>query len=135
MILTTGINYLRYFFILCNFFYIQVNAMPIVIGHRGASGYRPEHTLESYQLAIEMGADYIEPDLVSTKDHVLIARHENEISETTNEQSKERLKQQAEEEAARKKAEELAEEEKRLAEEARKKAEEAAAKEKAESGN
>ncbi len=84
MILTTGINYLRYFFILCNFFYMQANAMPIVIGHRGASGYRPEHTLESYLLAIEMGADFIEPDLVSTKDHVLIARHENEISETTN---------------------------------------------------
>lgn len=57
---------------------------PIVIGHRGASGYRPEHTLEAYRLAIEMGADYIEPDLVMTKDGVLIARHENEISETTN---------------------------------------------------
>lgn len=57
--------------------------IPIIIGHRGASGHRPEHTLESYKLAIEMGADYIEPDLVSTKDHVLIARHENEISETT----------------------------------------------------
>ncbi|HEY9659344.1 MAG TPA: glycerophosphodiester phosphodiesterase family protein, partial [Allocoleopsis sp.] len=49
---------------------------PIVIGHRGASGSRPEHTLESYQLAIEQGADFIEPDLVSTKDGVLIARHE-----------------------------------------------------------
>lgn len=56
---------------------------PIVIAHRGASGYRPEHTLEAYQLAIDMGADFIEPDLVSTKDGVLIARHENEISETT----------------------------------------------------
>ena len=56
---------------------------PIVIGHRGASGYRPEHTLESYRLAIEQGADYIEPDLVSTKDGVLVARHENEISGTT----------------------------------------------------
>jgi glycerophosphoryl diester phosphodiesterase len=56
---------------------------PIVIGHRGASGYRPEHTLASYELAIEMGADFIEPDLVSTRDGVLIARHENEISETT----------------------------------------------------
>jgi glycerophosphoryl diester phosphodiesterase len=55
-----------------------------VIGHRGASGYRPEHTLESYRLAIEMGADYIEPDLVSTKDHVLVARHENNIKDTTN---------------------------------------------------
>src|SRR5262245_46830560 len=49
---------------------------PIVIGHRGASGYRPEHTLASYELAIDLGANFIEPDLVSTKDHVLIARHE-----------------------------------------------------------
>ncbi|MBA3630240.1 MAG: glycerophosphodiester phosphodiesterase [Actinobacteria bacterium] len=56
---------------------------PIVIGHRGASGYRPEHTLASYRLAIELGADFIEPDLVSTRDHVLVARHENEISTTT----------------------------------------------------
>jgi glycerophosphoryl diester phosphodiesterase len=56
---------------------------PIVIAHRGASGERPEHTLASYQLAIDQGADYIEPDLVLTKDGVLVARHENEISETT----------------------------------------------------
>jgi glycerophosphoryl diester phosphodiesterase len=56
---------------------------PIVIAHRGASGYRPEHTLAAYELAIEMGADFIEPDLVSTRDGFLIARHENEISETT----------------------------------------------------
>lgn len=56
---------------------------PIVIGHRGASAYRPEHTLLSYETAIALGADYIEPDLVSTKDHVLVARHENEISGTT----------------------------------------------------
>ncbi len=56
---------------------------PIIIGHRGASGYRPEHTLASYELAIAMGADFIEPDLVSTQDGVLIARHENEISGTT----------------------------------------------------
>jgi glycerophosphoryl diester phosphodiesterase len=55
----------------------------IVIAHRGASGERPEHTLASYSLAIEQGADYIEPDLVLTKDGVLVARHENEISETT----------------------------------------------------
>jgi len=55
----------------------------IIIGHRGASGHRPEHTLESYGLAIAMGADYIEPDLVSTKDGVLVARHENEIGGTT----------------------------------------------------
>jgi glycerophosphoryl diester phosphodiesterase len=58
-------------------------SVPIVIGHRGASGYRPEHTLEAYRLAIRLGADYIEPDLVSTKDGVLVARHENEISGTT----------------------------------------------------
>jgi len=56
---------------------------PLVIAHRGASGHRPEHTIEGYRLAIEMGADFIEPDLVSTKDGVLIARHENEISSTT----------------------------------------------------
>src|SRR5437763_1779259 len=56
---------------------------PIVIGHRGASGYRPEHTLASYELAIALGADFIEPDLVSTRDGVLVARHENEISATT----------------------------------------------------
>jgi len=55
----------------------------IVIAHRGASGERPEHTLESYRLAIEEGADFIEPDLVMTRDGVLIARHENEISGTT----------------------------------------------------
>ncbi|MEH1938280.1 MAG: glycerophosphodiester phosphodiesterase [Nostoc sp.] len=59
------------------------DASPIIIAHRGASGYRPEHTLAAYELAIALGADYIEPDLVSTKDGVLIARHENEISETT----------------------------------------------------
>jgi glycerophosphoryl diester phosphodiesterase len=56
---------------------------PIIIAHRGASGYRPEHTLAAYQLAIDMGADYIEPDLVISQDGVLIARHENEISMTT----------------------------------------------------
>jgi glycerophosphoryl diester phosphodiesterase len=54
-----------------------------VIGHRGASGYRPEHTLASYEQAIVQCADYIEPDVVSTKDGVLITRHENEISGTT----------------------------------------------------
>lgn len=54
-----------------------------VFAHRGASGYRPEHTIEAYRLAIEMGADVIEPDLVSTRDGVLVARHENEISGTT----------------------------------------------------
>jgi glycerophosphoryl diester phosphodiesterase len=55
----------------------------IVIAHRGASGYRPEHTLAGYELAARMGADYIEPDLVSTKDGVLVARHENDITGTT----------------------------------------------------
>ncbi|MBM4198507.1 MAG: glycerophosphodiester phosphodiesterase [Gammaproteobacteria bacterium] len=58
-------------------------AAPLVIAHRGASGYRPEHTLESYRLAIEMGADFIEPDLVSTSDGHLVARHEPEIGSTT----------------------------------------------------
>lgn len=57
--------------------------LPVVIGHRGASGHRPEHTLASYRLAIQLGADYIEPDLVSTSDGVLVARHENEIGATT----------------------------------------------------
>ena len=56
---------------------------PIVIGHRGAAGHRPEHTLASYELALDLGADFIEPDLVSTKDGVLVARHENEIGGTT----------------------------------------------------
>lgn len=56
---------------------------PLVIAHRGASGYRPEHTLAAYELAIEMGADFIEPDLVITRDGVLIARHENDITGTT----------------------------------------------------
>lgn len=55
----------------------------LVIGHRGASGYRPEHTLASYELAARLGADFLEPDLVATKDGVLVCRHENEISETT----------------------------------------------------
>src|SRR5215218_6191747 len=58
-------------------------AAPLVIGHRGGSGYRPEHTLASYRLAIALGADYIEPDLVATKDGALVARHENEIGATT----------------------------------------------------
>lgn len=57
---------------------------PLVIAHRGASGHVPEHTLAAYALAVAMGADYIEPDLVSTSDGVLVARHENEIGGTTN---------------------------------------------------
>ena len=61
---------------------------PLVIGHRGASGERPEHTLESYKLAIEQGADFIEPDLVMTLDGVLIARHEPMLDDTTDVASK-----------------------------------------------
>jgi glycerophosphoryl diester phosphodiesterase len=57
--------------------------MSVVIAHRGASGERPEHTLEAYRLGIEQGADFVEPDLVPTKDGVLVCRHENEISGTT----------------------------------------------------
>lgn len=56
---------------------------PVVIGHRGAAGWRPEHTAASYTYAVQAGADWIEPDLVPTKDHVLVVRHENEISQTT----------------------------------------------------
>ena len=56
---------------------------PIVIGHRGAPGYRPEHTESSYRLACELGADAVEPDIVATSDGVLVVRHENEISGTT----------------------------------------------------
>ena len=60
-------------------------AAPIVIGHRGGgSGYLPEHTLEAYALGIELGADYVEPDLVATKDGRLIARHEPNLINTTN---------------------------------------------------
>ena len=55
----------------------------LVIGHRGASGYRPEHTRASYELALALGADAVEPDIVATKDGVLVLRHENEISGTT----------------------------------------------------
>lgn len=61
---------------------------PIVIAHRGASGYRPEHTLASYGLAIELGADYIEPDLVATRDGHLIARHEPLLDDTTDVKSR-----------------------------------------------
>jgi glycerophosphoryl diester phosphodiesterase len=60
-----------------------IASKPIVIAHRGASGERPEHTLAAYQLAIEQGADFIEPDLVMTRDGQLVARHENDITGTT----------------------------------------------------
>ena len=56
---------------------------PIIIAHRGAPGYLPDHTLEGYERAIDMGADFIEPDLVSTRDGVLVARHEPNITNTT----------------------------------------------------
>ncbi|MET0843746.1 MAG: glycerophosphodiester phosphodiesterase family protein [Mycetocola sp.] len=56
---------------------------PLIIGHRGAPGYRPEHTRSSYELALALGADAVEPDIVATKDGVLVLRHENEISGTT----------------------------------------------------
>ncbi len=61
----------------------RVARKPLVIAHRGASGERPEHTESAYRLAIDEGADYIEPDLVMTRDGVLVCRHENEISATT----------------------------------------------------
>ena len=57
--------------------------VPLIIGHRGASGYRPEHTRSAYELAFELGADAVEPDIVATRDGVLVLRHENEISGTT----------------------------------------------------
>ncbi len=60
-----------------------VRPRPIVIAHRGASGERPEHTMAAYELAIAQRADYIEPDLVMTRDGVLVCRHENDISDTT----------------------------------------------------
>lgn len=61
----------------------MIRPAPIIIAHRGASGHRPEHTLEAYELAIRQGADYIEPDVVITKDGVLVARHEHRLDETT----------------------------------------------------
>ncbi len=63
---------------------VAARSTPLIIAHRGASGHRPEHTLAAYGLAIEMGADFVEPDLVMTRDRVLVARHENEIGGTTN---------------------------------------------------
>jgi len=62
---------------------MTTTAAPLLIGHRGAPGYRPEHTRASFELAFAQGADAVEPDLVSTRDGILIARHENEISSTT----------------------------------------------------
>jgi glycerophosphoryl diester phosphodiesterase len=62
---------------------MRAHGSPLVIGHRGASGYRPEHTRQAYELAFQLGADFVEPDIVATKDGVLVLRHENEISGTT----------------------------------------------------
>ena len=62
---------------------LTLAGQPLIIGHRGASGYRPEHTLASYELAIDQGADYVEPDVVATRDGVLICRHDCEIGSTT----------------------------------------------------
>ena len=56
---------------------------PLIIGHRGACGHRPEHTLLSYELAIDLGADWIETDVVPTRDGALVCRHENELSRST----------------------------------------------------
>lgn len=67
----------------------MANSDPLIIAHRGASGDRPEHTLAAYELAIDQGADYIEPDLVVTKDLKLVSRHENELSGTTDVASRE----------------------------------------------
>jgi hypothetical protein len=62
---------------------IGQGGLPTIVGHRGAAGHLPDHTLEGYALAIEMGADMVEPDLVATKDGVLIARHEPMLDDTT----------------------------------------------------
>lgn len=62
---------------------LEVGGPPVLIAHRGASAVRPEHTLEAYEVAARQGADYLEPDLVSTRDHVLVARHENRLDATT----------------------------------------------------
>lgn len=74
-------------FLACSGIALLLGAVPaaaqVVIAHRGASGERPEHTLAAYERAIDQGADFIEPDLVVTKDLVLVARHENELSDTT----------------------------------------------------
>lgn len=68
---------------------VMAQSDPLIIAHRGASGERPEHTLAAYELAIDRGADYIEPDLVVTKDLALVSRHENELSGTTDVASRE----------------------------------------------
>jgi len=62
---------------------MRVSTSPLIVGHRGASGYRPEHTSAAYELAFALGADAVEPDIVATRDGVLVIRHENEVSGTT----------------------------------------------------
>ncbi|MEO8907245.1 MAG: glycerophosphodiester phosphodiesterase family protein, partial [Microbacteriaceae bacterium] len=62
---------------------MRARTSPLIIAHRGASGYRPEHTASAYRLAFALGADAVEPDIVTTRDGVLVIRHENEISRTT----------------------------------------------------
>ncbi len=62
----------------------MARSRPLVIGHRGAPGYRPEHSRSSYDMALAMGVDAVEPDIVISRDGVLVVRHENEISTTTN---------------------------------------------------
>jgi glycerophosphoryl diester phosphodiesterase len=58
-------------------------ARPVVVGHRGAPAYRPEHTAASFELAVDLGADLIEPDVVVSRDGALVVRHENELSHST----------------------------------------------------
>ena len=65
---------------------LAADSRPFVIAHRGASGYVPEHTLAGYFIAIQQGADYVEPDLVISRDGALLARHENEIGGTRSEE-------------------------------------------------
>ncbi|MES2744986.1 MAG: glycerophosphodiester phosphodiesterase [Bdellovibrionota bacterium] len=67
---------------------VYPSTKPLIIAHRGASGYLPEHTIEAYWFAMQMGADFVEPDLVSTKDGVLVARHEPNITDTTDVKSR-----------------------------------------------
>lgn len=76
-------QYLTMLLLLYLFPIVAYASEPIVIAHRGASGYLPEHTIAAYSLAIDMGADYIEPDLVLTSDGILIVRHDHYLSTTT----------------------------------------------------
>ena len=64
--------------------YFYNSARPLIIAHRGASGYIPEHTLQAYEVAAYMGADFVEPDLCPSKDGYLVINHENMLNDTTN---------------------------------------------------